>query len=92
MIAAVYADNAVNFEKAASQRALVLMLLRNGEFLTRETALNKYHIWNLPTRIKELRDKGYKIRSVRISPEYTGVSRAVRYVLEEGAEQYVLPF
>ncbi|MDY4032592.1 MAG: helix-turn-helix domain-containing protein [Pyramidobacter sp.] len=53
----------IDYAAATDQRGLVLAILQSGRSLTREEALQKFHIWNLPTRVCELRKAGYNIQS-----------------------------
>lgn len=73
------AQAGIDYAAATDQSGLVLSILQSGRSLTREEALQKFHIWNLPTRVCELRKAGYNIQSENV--DCGGVRPVARYYL-----------
>lgn len=60
------AQAGIDYAAATDQRGLVLSILQSGRSLTREEAITEFNIWNLPTRICELRKAGYNVKSENV--------------------------
>ena len=71
-----------------TQNSQIIKHLENGGTLTRLEALNKFKCLNLPSRIGELRDKGYDIKTTMI--KVPSFKRVARYSLEKEPELTVV--
>lgn len=74
-----------------NQRQAVLEYLKEGKVLTREIGMNQLGMWNVITRIHELRQIGYPIKTTWIPSlnRYGEATHYAEYTLEEGAAEEV---
>lgn len=59
-------NNNPNKKDAVSQNKLILAHLKLGQTITGRQALDLYDCFRLPSRIRDLKDKGYNIESKMI--------------------------
>ncbi|MFA7168909.1 MAG: helix-turn-helix domain-containing protein [Sphaerochaetaceae bacterium] len=72
--------------KLPTQCSLILNHLRKGHSITQRSALMDFGVMALPRRIADLKEKGYRIKTVMEHNKLTG-QRYARYSLDRATGQ-----